>query len=396
MQTQLAERIVAPNACAALGHAAARHGLGARLLCVGDDTTLHAASEAVIGTKLSLGAVVKPDIACVDRVLEAASGMTGLVAIGGGTVNDITKLAAHRLNLPYMCVATAASMNGFSASAASLRVDGHKQSLPAAPPRAVIADISIIARAPRRLARAGLGDTLCRSTVLADAYLSHLVLGTSFERDYFERMRAHETWLITNASLLREGATDFMTRLVHALLDAGDAMAQTGSSAVASQGEHMIAHTLEMMYGSEMHNVLHGELIAVTTTTMARLQHKILLGTATLRALPRDRSIFERYFGTRRAESLAQTYARKCIGEDALADKQTAFAQHWAELQHQLPTLIAPFQNLSRAFSEFGLATSASSFGIEESRYDAAVSNAYLTRDRFTFLDLAAMNARRA
>jgi glycerol-1-phosphate dehydrogenase [NAD(P)+] len=33
------------------------------------------------------------------------------VAVGSGTINDLTKLAAHRVNRPYMVVATAASMD---------------------------------------------------------------------------------------------------------------------------------------------------------------------------------------------------------------------------------------------------------------------------------------------
>jgi glycerol-1-phosphate dehydrogenase [NAD(P)+] len=37
------------------------------------------------------------------------------VAVGSGTINDLTKLAAYRVNRPYMVVATAASMDGYTA-----------------------------------------------------------------------------------------------------------------------------------------------------------------------------------------------------------------------------------------------------------------------------------------
>src|SRR5215216_3913015 len=35
------------------------------------------------------------------------------VAVGSGTINDLTKLASHRVGRTYMCVATAASMDGY-------------------------------------------------------------------------------------------------------------------------------------------------------------------------------------------------------------------------------------------------------------------------------------------
>src|SRR4051794_25371345 len=49
------------------------------------------------------------------------------VAIGSGTINDLTKLAAHRAQRPYMCVATAASMDGYTAFGASITHKGSKQ-----------------------------------------------------------------------------------------------------------------------------------------------------------------------------------------------------------------------------------------------------------------------------
>jgi glycerol-1-phosphate dehydrogenase [NAD(P)+] len=42
------------------------------------------------------------------------------VVVGSGTVNDLTKLASHRTERPYMCVATAASMDGYTAFGASI------------------------------------------------------------------------------------------------------------------------------------------------------------------------------------------------------------------------------------------------------------------------------------
>ena len=72
------------------------------------------------------------------------------VAVGSGTINDLTKLAAHRLGRPYMVVATAASMDGYTAYGASITHRGSKQTFDCPAPLAVLADLDVIARAARR------------------------------------------------------------------------------------------------------------------------------------------------------------------------------------------------------------------------------------------------------
>jgi len=49
------------------------------------------------------------------------------VAVGSGTINDLVKLAAHQSGRSYLCVATAASMDGYTAFGASITHQGAKQ-----------------------------------------------------------------------------------------------------------------------------------------------------------------------------------------------------------------------------------------------------------------------------
>ena len=81
---------------------------------------------------------------------------------------------------PYVVFATAPSMNGYTSTNAAITVDGHKQSLPAAAPLGVFIDLEVLAAAPARMIRAGLGDSLCRPTAQADWLLSHHLLGTPY------------------------------------------------------------------------------------------------------------------------------------------------------------------------------------------------------------------------
>lgn len=56
------------------------------------------------------------------------------VAVGAGTLNDLTKLASHEAGRPYLCVATAASMDGYTAYGPPSRTEAPSRRL-TVPPR---------------------------------------------------------------------------------------------------------------------------------------------------------------------------------------------------------------------------------------------------------------------
>jgi len=98
---------------------------------VADDRTEAAAGRDVRNGFRRAGLVCEetylfgPDVAAEHSFVETLqSGLEATratpVAVGSGTINDLTKLAAHRLGRPYMAVATAASMDGYAAYGASI------------------------------------------------------------------------------------------------------------------------------------------------------------------------------------------------------------------------------------------------------------------------------------
>lgn len=397
-------RIIEKDALTGTATAIAQHMPTARsLLLVCDDNTWVAAGERLHTTLRpehtitphSLGRHANATLKSAQEIAAQAIAYDGLLAVGSGTINDITKYAAALAKKPYLVIATAASMNGYSSANASLEEDGFKHSFPATTPCAVLADTSVIATAPKRLTRAGLGDTLCRSTVEADMLLSHHLFGSPYPRDLFNTMRSHEAALIASAAATREGDETFIAKLMLALLDAGDAMTAHGSSAPASQSEHMIAHTLEMMYRGEFRNVLHGEMVALTTLTMNQLQHKMLLGTPIVKALPREGDKILRLFGKKMSVSMAEQYEKKLLTPEQAIEVNAMIVKRWPEIKAEMLEIMTAPNSIERAFIHSGISTRAEEIGLSEERYRIACTYAYLTRDRFTFLDLAVMNDRR-
>ncbi len=85
-----------------------------------------------------------------------------VVAVGSGVINDLSKWAAFQLGIPYLVVATAASMNGYSSANVAPTMGGVKMLIEARAPRAVIAEPRIIEQAPYAMTAAGFGDTIGR------------------------------------------------------------------------------------------------------------------------------------------------------------------------------------------------------------------------------------------
>src|SRR5215211_7898038 len=90
------------------------------------------------------------------------------VAVGSGSLNDIVKRAAYELERPYMNVATASSMDGYTAFGASIEKDNKKQTLTCPAPRAVVGDVNVLVHAPPKMTAAGYADLLGKVTAGAD------------------------------------------------------------------------------------------------------------------------------------------------------------------------------------------------------------------------------------
>src|SRR4051794_20098026 len=156
---------------------------GRRLAVVSDSTTHailgerieRAAEGAFDVTSIVLPGMPHPDDATVALLRKETARAEALVAVGSGTLNDLCKYTSALDGKPYAVFATAPSMNGYTSLNAAITEHGHKKSLPAQAPVGAFFDISILAAAPARMIRSGLGDGLCRPTSQADWLLAHIL-----------------------------------------------------------------------------------------------------------------------------------------------------------------------------------------------------------------------------
>lgn len=74
-----------------------------------------------------------------------------ILAVGSGTVHDISRYVAFQYKIPFISVPTAASVDGFVSTVAVMNWNGQETMIPAESPIAVYADTDIFANAPAEL-----------------------------------------------------------------------------------------------------------------------------------------------------------------------------------------------------------------------------------------------------
>ena len=81
-----------------------------------------------------------------------------ILAVGAGTIHDISRYVASQYKIPFVSVPTAASGDGFVSTTAVMTFNGIEEEVPAAVPVALYADTDIFAKAPAGLNAAGAAE----------------------------------------------------------------------------------------------------------------------------------------------------------------------------------------------------------------------------------------------
>ena len=188
------------------------------------------------------------------RVEDALDGFDFLVGVGGGRPIDLAKQAGFNKNIPFVSIPTAASHDGFGSARSSIRQAGRKTSMQAIPPIAVVADTTIISRAPSRLLAAGVGDIISNQTAVLDWRLDGQKADYS---EYAAALSEMAAQLVEDGiEKVASGTEEGVRLVVKALISSGVAMSIAGTSRPASGGEHKFSHWLD---ANSDNPALHGE-----------------------------------------------------------------------------------------------------------------------------------------
>lgn len=374
-------------------------GLTGRLAVVADEATYEAMGRRVADALRSLGPVETvvldhphADEAQLDDLKGRLAGIEGAVAVGSGTVNDIVKYVTAQDGRKYCVFGTAASMNGYTSTTASITLrSGLKVSRPAQAPQGVFIDLTVNAAAPRRLAASGYGDCMCRSVAQIDMWLSHRLWGTPYPRAPFLIQREDEAKLNARAAALGQGDRDATGYLQRVLTLCGLGVAFTGVSNHGSMGEHQISHYIDCFAGDRHPGTLHGQQVGVASLTMARMQQRMLARETPPMVRPThiDPADMTRRMGPVIAAQCLAEYRKKALDEAGAARMNATLAEIWPALREELAAFALPHEDMRALLVAAGGATTARELGLDPVFYREAVRHAREMRNRYSMLDLA-------
>ncbi len=201
-----------------------------------------------------------------------------IVGIGSGVINDIGKLLAKAVGLPYFLVATAPSMDGFVSATSSMERDGLKVSLPSRAARAVIGDLDILCRAPEKLLLAGVGDMLAKIISLREWKLAEIIVDEPYCPVIAEMVEQALTRVLAEAEGLLLRKEESVRAVTEGLVVAGLAMNYAGLSRPASGMEHYLSHIWDMraLAFPEARVELHGIQTGIGTLICLRAYEALL------------------------------------------------------------------------------------------------------------------------
>jgi len=395
---------------------------GFAALPVADPATWNAAGRELYGAFRAAGVpVLRPlvfdapprvsaaALARVGAALAAAAPGPGLraapFAVGGGTIAELCKAAAHAAGAPCAVLATAASSPTFAAPGARLpdAATGVPADLPCRAPVAVFAEPDVLARAPKRLAAAGYGELMALTVSGTDWLLAAgLAAEPPVARAAWDLFRAPLDARLNHPHELALGEPEPLDALLRGLVDAGLAMQRAGSGRPAYGSPRLFARVWEAAGAAPpggpapAAGALAGVgalcALAVYDALFAREfdPSDVDPALAAYPSLAQREAMVASLFpdGPLREAVLAECRA-KHASPDALRERLDRVADAWPELRDRVDRTLMRWPRMQAMLFAAGAPSHPAQLGVPPARAAAAAIAAQMLDRRYTVLDLA-------
>ncbi|MDT8855483.1 sn-glycerol-1-phosphate dehydrogenase [Paracoccaceae bacterium Fryx2] len=412
LSSTVAEVVVGRGVIAQAGALLRRHfGPGPAVL-IADENTWAAAGAAVEAALRAAGIATtrhilpavprpKPTVALGDvlRDLLAASDATP-VAVGSGVINDVVKYAAFGLDRPYLCVATAASMDGYTSAGAPLSDRGFKKTIQCRPAKVVLGDLDVIAAAPLAMTGWGYGDLAGKVPAGADWIVADALGIEPVDTVAWPMVQDGLAGWLAEPSRIAAGDPAAIAGLFTGLTLVGLAMELHGSSRPASGADHQIAHLWEMedlMQDGE--RVSHGACVAVGCVAALGLYEWLLArgpggldaGAIVARApdMAAKAAEIRAAFGPGEiADRAIEETRAKHLDPAAHRARLECIAAAWPSMAVRLRGKLLPAATMAAQLRAAGAPARAADIGVTPPHLRATIAHARFLRSRYTVLDL--------
>jgi glycerol-1-phosphate dehydrogenase [NAD(P)+] len=328
------------------------------------------------------------------------------VAVGAGTVNDLVKLAATELSLPYLCVPTAASVDGFTSFGAAILKDGFKQTIPCGAPLCIAADTEVLAKAPGWLSSSGFADLAGKiiagsDWIISDAAAAFNAKGADPIEPKAWAMVQHGLYDYLERSLYAaQGDQDALQALFEALAITGFSMQYAQDSRPVSGSEHLFAHIWEMDdLCIDGNPVTHGHKVAIGSLAATAFTEIFFADPDGPPVTPpsfRFPALEERLAEIKTAfarspalDSALATGADKFPDAKAAALTAEGIRDTWKALRSKILAQIMPYAELKEMFVKARCPVLPAEVNLKRSSLIACARRAQMIRKRYNILDLA-------
>ncbi|HEX3053359.1 MAG TPA: sn-glycerol-1-phosphate dehydrogenase [Aggregatilineaceae bacterium] len=334
----------------------------------------------------------------MQALIQSPPGDQIFVAIGSGTITDITRYISFRTRNPFIATPTAASVDGFISNVAPLVIKGVKDTYTAQGPIAIFADLATMAAAPGQLSAAGFGDVLGKVTALADWQLGKLLWNEPYNAVIEQRVRHALVTCFEAADEIARRSEQGIQYLMDALLETGLCISDMGNSRPASGAEHHCSHYWEMQLLKENKPaILHGSKVGYATSLITKLYDQVrALTQDDVRRLVQDAS----YAGYEsEVEQIKYGYGPSAdqiikvqrpfldLTEAEYTQLQQRIVDNWSTIQAIAQTVL-PSSTIVELLEQVGAPTDWHSLGLEEHMVEPALLYGHYLRNRFTVVKL--------
>ena len=323
------------------------------------------------------------------------------IAVGSGVINDTVKYVSSLLGRRYMCLGTAASMDGFTAYGASITKDGNKQTFDCPAPLGFVMDSAIAAAAPKELAASGYADLIAKIPAGADWMLAEVVGSEKIDEFAWNLVQNGLKESLADPAAVFAGDVEKTQALAEGLLMSGFAMQAIQSSRPASGTEHQFSHCWDMedlCYDGK--HVSHGFKVGIgTLISTAELEFILEKGLEDVDVeacvqvwkswAEMEDEIREVMAGKpgHIARGLAETKG-KYVDKEGLRAQIIALKEAWPVLSQRIREQIIPFEKVRESLRMVGAPYEPEMIGVSRERFRKTVSYIPYMRSRFTNIDV--------
>jgi glycerol-1-phosphate dehydrogenase [NAD(P)+] len=322
------------------------------------------------------------------------------VAVGSGSINDLTKLASHLSGRQYLSVATAASMDGYTAFGASITHEGSKQTFDCPAPIGVVADLDVIAAAPEGLNASGYADLVAKVPAGLDWLLADSLGVDAVDPEIWNMVQSRLDVWMSDAGGVRRRDMEVTRRLTLALMVTGFAMQASCSSRPVSGAEHQFSHLWDMEHHTH-HGITpsHGFKVGIGSLASLGLYeavldydfHKLNVDAA-VKAWPtkaeNDAEINKLFEIHELRQKAILESTTKYIDHAALRTQLEQLKRDWPQIRERLMTRMMMRAELHDLLQAAGCPVRSQDIGISPERLRISFRKAYHIRRRFTIFDL--------